>query len=269
MYALRGSILGGLGVAFVAGPLGCFIVWRRMAYFGDTMAHSALAGVALGIVWSIDLILGVILVTVTLALVLLPVQRQRTIALDTMLGIMSHSALAAGLVAVSLMRGTSFDITGFLFGDVLSVLPMDIYLIYGGGAAVLAVLGFIWRPLVALTVHEDLARAEGVSAMLVQAVFMILVAVCIALAMKVVGILLVTSMLIIPAATARRLSTGPEMMALVAAAIGAVAVFGGLQMSMTLDTPGGPSIIVVAAVFFIAVSAASVMIGHIRRKGRT
>jgi len=247
------AFAAGVGVAIVAGPLGCFIVWRRMAYFGDTMAHSALLGIALGFLLAIDLTVGIVVVTVTIAgLLVLLQQRRPWLAADTLLGILSHASLSVGLVAIGLMTWLRVDLLGYLFGDVLAVTVADITLIYAGGFAALAVLALIWRPLLAATVHEDLARAEGIPAAGVRFAFMVLIAVVIALAMKVVGILLITSLLIIPAAAARRYSRTPEAMAALAALAGCAAVALGLFASLRLDTPSGPSIVVAAAVLFAA-----------------
>ncbi len=248
-FILRAG-LAGIAVALVAGPLGCFVVWRRMAYFGDTMAHSALLGVTLGFLLDLHPILGVVCVTVAIALLLLALQERAWLASDTLLGILSHAALSLGLVVIGLMTWLRLDLMGFLFGDILAVTAADLAWIGGGGLAVLAVLLWIWRPMLAATVHEDLARAEGVPTFRVRLAFMLLIAVVIALAMKLVGILLITALLIIPAATARRLATTPEAMALWAAVIGALAVVAGLAGSLQLDTPTGPSIVVAAALLF-------------------
>ncbi len=242
--------LAGIAVALVAGPLGCFVVWRRMAYFGDTMAHSALLGVALGFLLDVHPTLGVVVVTVAIALLLLALQDRPWLASDTLLGILSHASLSLGLVAIGLMAWLRLDLMGFLFGDILAVSAADLAWIGGGGAAVLAVLLWIWRPLLAATVHEDLARAEGVPTFRVRLVFMLLIALMIALAMKLVGVLLITALLIIPAAAARRLARTPEAMAVGAALLGAVAVVLGLTGSLHLDTPSGPSIVVAAALLF-------------------
>ena len=245
------ALVAGVGVALVAGPLGCFIVWRRMAYFGDTMAHSALLGVALGFLINIQPMVGVVLVTMLIALVLISLQQRPWLSSDTLLGILSHSALSLGLVAIGLMAWLRLDLLSYLFGDILAVTRMDILWIYAGGAVILATLAAIWRPLLASTVHEDLARAEGVPALRVKMVFMLLIALVIALAMKLVGVLLITSLLIIPAATARRFARTPEQMAVIAAGVGVMAVVIGLQGSLHLDTPSGPSIVVAAGVLFI------------------
>ena len=244
------ALLGGIGVALVAGPLGCLVVWRRMAYFGDSLAHSALLGLALGTAFSINLNIGVLASFVLFAFLLAYLQTQRTLATDTILGILSHAALAAGLVAVSFLERVRVDLMGYLFGDILSVSWGDLVWIYGGGAVSLGVLVLIWGHLLAITVHEEMALAEGVPVALVRMAFMQVIALAIVVAMKIVGILLITALLIIPAATARRFARSPEQMALLAAAIGCVAVLGGIAGSLAWDTPSGPSIVVVAALLF-------------------
>ena len=244
------ALITGIGVALVAGPAGCFIVWRRMAYFGDTMAHSALLGVALGLLLGVDPVLGVLAVSTVLALILAGMGGNRTLASDTVLGILSHSALSLGMIALSLMQGIRLDLMVYLFGDLLSVGMMDIYLVLGGGVS-LGLLVWLWRPLLAMTVHEELARAEGVNVALVRAGFMLLIAFLIAAAMKITGALLITSLLLIPAACARRFAQGPEMMAALAALFGAAAVIGGLYSSLYFDTPTGPSIVLAALLLFL------------------
>ncbi|MBB6261483.1 zinc transport system permease protein [Paenochrobactrum gallinarii] len=245
------ALIAGIGLAITTGPLGCFIIWRRMAYFGDTMSHSALLGVALALFFNINMIVGVFVVALSISMILLLLQRKQSLSSDSLLGILSHSTLALGLVMVAFMTWVRVDLMSFLFGDILSVSKMDILLIYGGGAVVLAILAFLWRPLLASTVNEDLARAEGMNPDLSQAVFMILLAVVIAIAMKIVGILLITAMLIIPAATARRFATTPEKMAVIASLVGSLAVTGGLFGSLHYDTPSGPSIVVAAFGIFM------------------
>jgi len=244
------AVIAGIGLALVAGPLGCFIVWRRMAYFGDTMAHSALLGVALSFLFGVDLTLGVFAVGVLVALALLLLQRQESLSTDALLGILSHSALAVGLVLVAFMSWVRVDLIGFLFGDILAVSKSDIVAIYLGGALVIGLLIRFWRPLLAATVSTELAEAEGQRPEAMRALLMILMAVVIAIAMKLVGVLLITSLLIIPAATARRISLTPEQMGAYAGFIGVIAVVGGLEASRQWDTPSGPSIVVAALVLF-------------------
>ena len=256
-FLLR-ALAAGVGVALVAGPLGCFIVWRRMAYFGDSLAHSALLGVALGIVLGLDPILGVVVSSAVLALLLVLLQRQQGLASDTLLGILAHSGLALSLVVLGLFETLRLDLMSYLFGDVLAVTGGDLAWIYGGGAVVLAGLAVLWRPLLTATIHEELARAEGVPVFAVRLAFVALIAIVIAIAMKVVGILLITALLIIPAATGRQFARTPGQMAVLAAGAGVIAVALGLAGSLRWDTPAGPSVVVAAvALFALSLSAAS------------
>ncbi len=246
------ALIAGVGVALVAGPLGCFVVWRRLAYFGDTLSHAALLGVALAFLMQVNITLSVFTVSVLVSLALLGLQRRASLSSDALLGLLAHSSLALGLVALAFMSWVRIDLMGFLFGDILAVSKFDILAVYVGGAAVLAVLVTIWTPLFAATISRELAEAEGLHPDRANLIFMILLATVIAISMKIVGVLLITAMLIIPAATARRLSGGPEQMAVIAALVGAIAVVGGLFASLEWDTPSGPSIVVAALVLFLA-----------------
>jgi zinc transport system permease protein len=255
------ALLGGLGVALIAGPLGCFIVWRRMAYFGDTLAHSALLGIALGFLLNSTiqlkintlLMLSTLAVCIAIALLLVILQSQKRLATDTLLGILAHSALSLGLVALAFLQGEGLriDLYAYLFGDLLAVTRLDLYWIYGGGGLILLCLVLIWQSLLSITVHEELAQVEGVPVAWVRLLFMLMVALVIAVAMKIVGILLITSMLIIPAATARSFPRTPEQMAVLASLIGSIAVAMGLYLSWHWDTPTGPSVVVAASFLFM------------------
>ncbi|MFL2749923.1 MAG: metal ABC transporter permease [bacterium] len=245
------ALIAGVGVALVAGPLGCYIVWRRLAYFGDTLSHAALLGVALALLFQVNIILSVFLVSVFASLGLVLLQRRVTLSADALLGLLAHSTLAVGMVALSFMSWVRVDLMGFLFGDILAVTPFDIAVIWGGGLFVLLILVIIWQSLFAATVNLELAQAEGMKPEQANIIFMMLMAAVIAISMKIVGVLLITSMLIFPAAIARRFASGPEQMALIAAIVGIIAVFGGLYGSLQWDTPAGPSIVVAASTFFI------------------
>jgi len=245
------ALLGGIGIALITGPLGCFIIWRRMAYFGDTLAHSALLGIALGFVFDTNLNISVLLVCVLIALLLVLLQQQKRLATDTLLGILAHSTLSLGLVILAFLEGLRIDLSAYLFGDLLAVTRTDLYWVYGGGSFILLSLFFIWQPLLSMTIQEELAQIEGVSVKRNHLIFILLVALLIAIAMKIVGILLITSLLIIPAAAARFFVRTPEQMALVASLIGCIAVVLGLSMSWFWDTPAAPSIVLVATGLFI------------------
>jgi zinc transport system permease protein len=245
------AIVAGVGVALVAGPLGCFIVWRRLAYFGDTLSHAALLGVALAFLFEINITLAVFGVSACVSIALLLLQKRATLSSDALLGLLAHSALAVGLVVLAFMTWIRIDLMGFLFGDILAVSKTDIAVVWIGGALVLAVLAGIWHALFAATVNAELAEAEGMHPERANIIFMLLMAAVIAIAMKIVGVLLITAMLIIPAATSRRFASGPEQMAVLAAIIGAVSVLGGLFGSLEWDTPAGPSIVVAALCLFV------------------
>jgi zinc transport system permease protein len=243
--------LGGLGVVLIAGPLGSVVVWKRMAYFGDTLAHAALLGVSLGVLFSWSLQLSIIGVCIILALLLSRAQRQTSLASDTWLGILAHSTLALGLVVMTYLQGVRVDLLGYLFGDILALTSYDLLWIYVGGAIVISILCWIWHPLIAWVVDEELAQVEGVPIEKIRTVLMVLIALVIAVAMKIVGILLITSLMIIPAATARHFARTPEMMAVLSAVVGAMAVLLGLTISFWLDIPAGPAVVVSAAALFV------------------
>ena len=247
------ALLGGLGIALMAGPLGCFVVWRRMAYFGDTLAHSALLGVALGFLFQTNLNLSVAVTCVLLAIVLVSLTRSQALATDTLLGILAHSALAIGLVALSFMPDVRVDLTGYLFGDLLAMTRQDLAWIFGGAIVILTLLYWLWQGLLMATIHEELARVEGFPVQRLQLALMLIFSLVIAVAMKMVGVLLITALLIIPAATARRLASGPEKMVLMAVGFGMIAVACGLTLSWHLDTPAGPSIVVAAFMVFLLI----------------
>lgn len=245
------AILAGVGLALTTGPLGCFVIWRRMAYFGDTMAHSALLGIALSLLFNIDIMISVFVVAASISLLLLALQKRGGLSADALLGILSHATLASGLVLVAFMTWVRVDLMGFLFGDILAVSKSDVAIIWLGGALVVGAIIWLWRPLLASTVSAEIAEAEGMRPERAKLLFMLLMALVIAIAMKIVGILLITSLLVIPAAAARRFSSTPEAMAVLASLMGAVAVVGGLYGSLTYDTPSGPSIAVAALVLFL------------------
>lgn len=245
------ALLTGLAVVLMSGVLGVFLLWRRMAYFGDTLSHSALLGVTLGLLTGMSMNLWVMLVCGMVALLMLYLQHNPALGSDTLLGIIGHSALALGMVAITFLPDIRVDLMAYLFGDILAVSQSDILLTWGLAAGVLAVMVWIWRPLLSLSVHAELARVEGVKVWQVSATYMLLIALMVTVAMKVIGVLLMTALLIIPAATARRFATTPEQMAILAVVAGALALLAGIGLSLQLDTPTGPSIVVAASSLFI------------------
>ena len=244
------ATLAGIAVAVAAAPLGCFVVWRRMAYFGDATAHAAILGVALALAFNLSVFLGVLTVTILMATLVTRLSG-RGFAMDTLLGVMAHASLAIGLVAVSFLSGVRVDLMAFLFGDILAVSATDLAVIWGGALSVFALLIWRWDALLTATMSPELARAGGLDPDREQLVLSITLAIVVAVALKVVGVILITAMLIIPAAAARPLARTPETMAVIAILVAIIAAFGGLQMSLWADTPAGPSIVTVAFCLFM------------------
>lgn len=247
------AALAGIGVALAAAPLGCFVVWRRMAYFGDATSHAALLGVALALSLELPVFGGVLLVSLAMALIVSGLNG-RSISTDALLGVMAHGALAIGLVAVSLLPNQRVDLSTYLFGEILAVTRTDLLIIWGGATVSVVLLIWRWQALLAATLNPDLATASGVNPRREQLILTLALALTVAVALKVVGALLIAAMLIIPAAAARPFSRSPETMAIMAAIIGTVSALGGLAASFTFDTPTGPSIVSTAAILF-AISA--------------
>jgi len=245
------AFAAGIGLALITGPLGCFIIWRRLSYFGDTIAHSALLGVVIAYAMNFNLILAVFAVSCFIALSLLFLQKRTNLPDDALLGLLAHSVLAIGLVLLGILSFIRIDLMGLLFGDILSVNITDVLFVWIGGSIVLMVLILIWRPLFAATVNLELAKAEGLNADLANAIFTILIASVIAISIKIVGILLITGLLIIPAAASRNLSSTPIQMAIISSVIGLVSVVLGLQTSMIWNSPTGPTILAIALGVFI------------------
>lgn len=245
------ALIGGALVAAIAGPLGCFMVWRKMAYFGDTIAHSALMGVALGIAFDSENLIIMIATCSSVALMLLFLQRDKRFSSDTLLGILAHSSLSIGMIVISMMDHFRTDMMYYLVGDILAISTADIYTISVVVVLSAISLFFIWRPLLSLTVHEGLAQIEGVRVNLIKIVYMLLIASLVAVALKVIGVLLITALMIIPAAAARTVSNTPLQMIIFASICGILSVVGGIFSSSQWDVPTGPAIVLSATVLFL------------------
>ena len=259
---LMRAILAGVVLSLAAAPLGCFVVWRRMADFGDATAHASILGVALALAFALPVFIGVLLIALAMALAISALQA-RGQTLDTLLGVMAHSTLALGLVTVSFFSDVRIDLMAYLFGDILSVAWSDFLWIGLGLFLVVGLLGWRWSALLTCTLNRDLAQAEGINPKREQLVLTLALALIVALGIQVVGAILIAALLIIPAAAARNFANTPEAMALIAAAFGACATLGGLAASLHWDTPTGPSIICCAAALFFI----STLLGALRGRG--
>jgi len=245
------ALIAGIGIALVTGPLGCFVIWRRLSFFGDTLSHAALLGVTFSISFDINISLSVFIISSLVAIILLRLQKNTNLAGDALLGLLAHSSLAIGLVVLGFLSFIRFDIMGLLFGDILSVTLSDLLIIWIGGGVIILILTLIWRPLFASTVNYEIAEAEGLGPEKYNILFTILMAGIIAISIKMVGLLLITGMMIIPAAAARNLSNSPKQMVIISVIFGLLSVSIGLYASLEINTPSGPSVITTSLLFFI------------------
>lgn len=245
------ALVAGLALAVVAGPLGSFVVWRKMAYFGDTLSHASLLGVALGFVLKINLTFAIIICCILVAILLVSLQRKQPLASDTLLGILAHSTLSLGLVVLSFMPDVKVNLMDYLFGDILTITASDLYWIVGGSSFVLLLIILLWQQLLSITVHEELAAVEGLPVTAIRLALMLMVAIVIAVAMKIVGVLLIASLLVIPPATARFHTASPEQMAISASILGMLSICLGLAFSYYSNAPTGPAIVLSTAMLFI------------------
>ena len=243
---LAGSLL-----ALVAAPLGCLLVWRRLAYFGDSLSHATLLGVALSLWLHIPVWGGLVAVCVMIALILASLLAKRQLPSDALLMAVSTTTLSAGLIAISKMDDVRVDLLSYLFGDLLSISSTDLPLLLASLGLVLVCLAYFWRDLLLTTIDEDLAFVEGLPVTKLRLLLLILLALVVTVAMKAVGSLLITALLVIPSLVARPLVNTPTQMVLLAAMTGVTAVSGGLLSSFYWDTPVGASIVVSAALLFV------------------
>ena len=247
-FILRG-ILAGIAVALISGLVGCFVVWKRMSYYGESIAHSSLLGVAFAILMGVSINLGVVFTCLLFGILFLWLQHSKVLSSDTLLGVLAHLALALGIIVISLNK-IKIDIHAFLFGDILTVSSSDLWGMYLGVLIAISLICYNWSSLLLVTIDEDLAKAEGVNTLNINLLFTFILTIVVAISIQIIGLLLITAMLIIPAAASRRLANSPETMALVATFIGIVSVILGVMLSVEIDAPSGPSIVLVSAILF-------------------
>jgi zinc transport system permease protein len=247
-FILRG-ILAGLAVAMISGLVGCFVVWRRMSYYGESIAHSSLLGVGLGILMGVGINLGIVFTCLLFGILFLWLQQSKLLSSDTLLGVLAHLALSIGIIVISMNR-IKIDVHAFLFGDILAVTQNDLWGMYLAVLFVVIIICLNWSSLLLVTIDEDLAKAEGVNPLFINLLLTSILTIVVAVSIQIIGLLLITAMLIIPAATSRRLVNSPEKMAIVATLLGIISVILGIYLSVEIDAPSGPSIVVVSAVLF-------------------
>ena len=245
------AMAAGFSFATVAGPMGCFVIWRRLAFFGDTLAHASLCGVALSFFLDLNPLIGVFFVCGIIALLLTQLKSRHDLSSDTALAVISHGSLAVGILSFSLLKNGRFDLSAYLFGDILSVTSQDVALVFLGGLGLLSVLACIWPYLLSITLAEDLAAVEGISVGRIHLIYMILLALFVTFSLKIVGVLLITALLILPASTAQSFAKSPEQMACLSCFIGIAMVASGIFISYFYDVPTTPAIVMMGMMFFV------------------
>ncbi|MDD9897158.1 MAG: metal ABC transporter permease [Gammaproteobacteria bacterium] len=248
------ALIAGISLSVVVGPLGSFIVWRRMSYFGDTLAHSALLGIAIGLITGGNPQLSIIISCLLIGALLVYLDKNPNVSTDTLLGILAHSTLAVGVVLLALTESVRVNLEAYLFGALLTINSTDLLWVVVIVALVAIVLYRFWNDFLSATVHAELAQIEGIDVSRCNLYLVLLIALTIAVSMKIVGILLITSLLIIPPAAARKFAESPEKMAFLASLIGAISILLGLFSAFYFDTPVGPTIVVIAALIFLIVN---------------
>ena len=244
------ALIAGICVSVIGGGLGCFVVWKKMAYFGDSLSHSSLLGIAIGISLGLNFTIGTFITCIIFASLLTYLQNKKILSNDTLLGILAHAALSIGIISISISN-QYVNLDAYLFGDILTVTSAETYWFISAAIIVFITLYMIWDRLILMTIDENIAKSEGVNTTIIHSIFLIVLVVFVATCVKVVGILLITSMLIIPAAASRQLTNSPTNMAFGSAVIAIISVFIGIFSSIIFDIPTGPSIIAILTIIFI------------------
>lgn len=245
------SLLAGIGLSFITSPMGCFLVWRRMSFFGDALSHSALLGVALGLIFNINVHLGIFIVCLAVALILVFVDDRADLPSDTWLSMTSYTALALGIVLMNKMPSIKVDPASYLFGDILALQNQDFFWIFGCAILVSLFIYRYWQPLLLLTFDEGLAQAEGMPLARLKLGFMLILALTVAVSLKFIGVLLVPALLVIPPATAKQHAKNPEQMVFYALSFTLAGISGGLFLSLVFNIATGASIILACLSLFV------------------
>lgn len=245
------ALITGLSLSVVAGPLGSFIIWRRMSYFGDTLAHSALLGIAIGLITGSNVQLSIVVSCLLLGALLVYLDRNPAVSTDTLLGVLAHSTLAIGVILLAATGSVRVNLEAYLFGALLTISFADLIWVVAIVSVAAMLLFWLWNDFLSIAVHAELAATEGVNVERCNMILVLLIALIISVSMKIVGVLLITSLLIIPPAAARRFAKSPEKMAGLGSLIGACSILTGLLTAFYFDTPAGPTIVVIATTIFI------------------
>lgn len=245
------SIIAGLLMVSIAAPMGCLMVWQRLAFLSDTLGHAAVMGVGLGLLLQLPAMFGVLAVVILIVVSLSQVTSFNTALSETTLAIISHTGLAAGLILLGVLPANTVSLEAILFGDLLAVTLSDLGMILVTTIVLAGLLIKHWRSFVAVSVSREIAQAEGIEVRKVQLIMYMMIALLVAVMMKVMGVLLIAAMLVIPTSSARVLSSSPERMVMLSALFGCAALGGGILSSFQFDWQTGPAIVLSATTLLL------------------
>jgi zinc transport system permease protein len=249
-FLLR-AVLAGLIMVVIAAPMGCLMVWQRLAFLSDTLGHAAVLGVGLGLMLQLEPIFGVLAVALVIVFSLSRVSSFNSALSETTLAIISHTGLAGGIILVGLLPGPAVNLEAILFGDLLATTSADLLNLLLTTVVLLVLLLRHWRAFVAVSVSREIAQAEGIEVRRIQFLMYIMIALLVAVMMKVMGVLLIAAMLVIPTTSARLFSRSPEQMVYISGLYGLFALGGGITSSFHFDWQTGPAIVVSATVLLL------------------
>ena len=235
------AVCSSLLLCALCGPMGCLVLWQRLGFLGDTLAHATLFGVCIAALSHLSPLLCVLVVTIVLALLLARFRDRAHMAMSTLLAIVAQSALALGVIGLSITPERS-NMTTFLFGDLLALSNKDILTLLVLVPVGLIVIKLLWIRLLKITLSEDIAASDGLNINFIRTAFMVTLALTVAIASQLVGILMVTSLMVLPAAAARVITKTPESMAVAATLIAMVGAIFGLYCSWMVNIPTTPMI---------------------------
>jgi len=246
--ALIASLIVGILCPFV----GNFVVLRKMSFFSDAISHSAFAGIAVGALLGIDLSLSSLVVAILIAFFIAFLSEKTTLSHDTIIGIAFSGSIATGILIIGMLKGYRMDVFTFLFGDILAITRTDLVLLLLICIISIGVLTVFLKPFLQITFNRELARIEGINVRVFEYMLFFIIAVVVTVSLKIIGIILVTSLLIVPAAAAKNLASSMKHLFVLSCVFGIISGITGLLGSVYLNTPSGPTIVLVSiGIFFL------------------
>jgi zinc transport system permease protein len=249
---MQRALLAGIVLAVLLALLGTFVVLRRMAFFSDGIAHASLAGVAAGILLAMNPLIAALLASALFAILIYILEKRYQITSDAAIGMLFTSGLALGVILLSLKSGYQPELVSFLFGNILSITPGEMWLTVIGGAVIIVVSLTFFKSLILFSLDSEMAYLQGVKTNLLQPALYVGLAMSVVLGIKVLGIILVSALLIIPVTTAKLFSKSFKMLVVTNVFLALVTVLTGIVLSYYLDLPTGPTIVLTGTVIFIA-----------------